>query len=411
MNTKGHEGSVGAAHGGWTVAGRLAGKGAPVCGAARPQGAALPLGFRVFGVFRGGPRVAQRGSVIILVLVTVMLAAFLLTTFLRRTGTELLADARAAEQRQLRAEAYSALETALAVLADFRAAEGALRSPAESWGQPFDGSGYEPAEGRVVTIGFEDESGKLSLPQATIDELQAVLELCGVERNAADRMARTLHAWLREAPADTAADFDTPDYTRADPPYKPAGRSLRSWGELAAVEFDRHLFFDEDGQPTEILEAFRREVSLHSFQTVNLNSAQAGVLTARGLGSAEIGALEDYRLRPKPRGETGVFRSAVEAATALGGGSVPPGFGTNIEALRINVSAQQGGVIYRLSVVVAAGSGARGSGQARTRPEEEPGEGPETAVSGERKVLNYPFAVLEIREDSEPFAPTPSPTT
>lgn len=349
----------------------------------------------------------QRGSVIILVLVTLIFAAFLLTAFIRRTGTELLADARAAEQRHLRAEAYSALETTLAVLADFRAAEGALRSPAESWGRPLEGSGYEPAAGREVEVSFEDESGKLSLPQATAEELQAVLELAGLERNGAERLARTLHAWLREAPADAPADFDSPDYTRADPPYRPAGRPLRSWGELAAVEFDRHLFFDEDGQPTELLEAFRREVSLHSFQTVNLNSARAGVLTARGLGPAELDALDDYRRRPKPPGDTGVFRSTTEAATVLGGASVPAGFGTNIEALRINVTARQGGVVYRVTVVISAGS--RAGGGAPRRREEEPGEGPETATSGERKVLNYPFAVLEIREDSEPFATSPSP--
>lgn len=349
----------------------------------------------------------QRGSVIILVLVTLIFAAFLLTAFIRRTGTELLADARAAEQRHLRAEAYSALETTLAVLADFRAAEGALRSPAESWGRPLEGSGYEPAAGREVEVSFEDESGKLSLPQATAEELQAVLELAGLERNGAERLARTLHAWLREAPADAPADFDSPDYTRADPPYRPAGRPLRSWGELAAVEFDRHLFFDEDGQPTELLEAFRREVSLHSFQTVNLNSARAGVLTARGLGPAELDALDDYRRRPKPPGDTGVFRSTTEAATVLGGASVPAGFGTNIEALRINVTARQGGVVYRVTVVISAGS--RAGGGAPRRRGEEPGEGPETATSGERKVLNYPFAVLEIREDSEPFATSPSP--
>ena len=60
-----------------------------------------------------------RGSVIVLVLLTVFLAAFLLTKFVQRAGTEMLADARAADQARLRREAYSALEVTLAVLADF----------------------------------------------------------------------------------------------------------------------------------------------------------------------------------------------------------------------------------------------------------------------------------------------------
>lgn len=355
---------------------------------------------------RPPPPRATRGAVIILVLVTILLAGFLLTAFIRRTGTELLADARAAEQGQMRAEAYSALETTLAVMADFRAAEGALRSPAESWGNALVDSGYEPAAGRQVTIAFEDESGKLSLPQATAEEIAAVLELGGAEPNDAERMGRVLHAWMREAPADTAGDFDAPDYTRAEPAYKAAGRPLRSWGELAAVEFDRQIFFDEDGRPTEVFEAFRREVSLHSFPTVNLNSAQAGVLTARGMGMAELGALENHRTQPRRRGETGVFRSTEEAAVVLGGAGVPAGFGTAIEALRINVTVQQGGVEYRLSVVVSTGSG---TAPATGRKQETSGEETQVAAAPERKVLNYPFAVLEIREDSEPFAPAASP--
>jgi len=374
---------------------------------ARDNGNPPPGGPLSAAMWRSGrsPR-ATRGAVIILVLVTILLAGFLLTAFIRRTGTELLADARAAEQGQMRAEAYSALETTLAVMADFRAVEGALRSPAESWGNALADSGYEPAAGRQVTIAFEDESGKLSLPQATAEEIAAVLELGGAEPNAAERMGRVLHAWMREAPADTAGDFDAPDYTRAEPAYKAAGRPLRSWGELAAVEFDRQIFFDEDGRPTEVFEAFRREVSLHSFQTVNLNSAQAGVLTARGMGMAELGALESHRTQPRRRGETGVFRSNEEAAVVLGGAGVPAGFGTNIEALRINVTVQQGGVEYRLSVVVSTGSG---TGPATGRKQEASGEETQVAAAPERKVLNYPFAVLEIREDSEPFAPAASP--
>jgi len=156
------------------------------------------------------------------------------------------------------------------------------------------------------------------------------------------------------------------------------------------------------------LHAFQREVSLHSFQTVNLNSARAGVLTARGLGPAELGALESYRQQSRQMDDLGVFRSTDEAAVVLGGAAIPAGFGTNIEVLRINVTVQQGGVEYRVSVVVSARSGA---GAAAPRPrEDEPGEGPETAPPAERKVLNYPFAVLEIREDSEPFSAPPSPT-
>lgn len=357
------------------------------------------------GVSRAPRRAGDRGAVVVLVLVTVLLAAFLLAAFIRRSTTELLADARASQQRALRGEAYSALETTLAVLADFRAAEGALRSPAESWGRPLEGTDYRPADGREVEVSFEDESAKLSLPLATETELQTLLEFSGVERNEAERLANTLHAWMRRAEEGAPVNFDAPDYTRAEPAYVAAQRSLRSWGELAAVELDRRVFFDADGRPTEVFRNFTREVSLLSFRRANLNSAQGGVLTALGLGEGELMALETHRTRPRRPDETGVFRSLAEASTVLGGAVIPERFGTDIEALRVNVTVRQGSVAYRLSVVVTPGGAATAA--APRREERAPGSAGGTAPGPERKVLNYPFTVVEIREDTEP-SPAPA---
>lgn len=366
----------------------------------RARSAHLAFGVLGIGASRA-PRCARdRGAVIVLVLVTVLLAAFLLAVFIRRSTTELLADARASQQRELRGEAYSALETTLAVLADFRAAEGSLRSPAETWGRPLEGTDYVPADGREVEIAFEDESSKLSLPLASETELQTLLEFSGVERNEAERLANTLHAWMRREQEGTAVNFDTPDYTRAEPAYAAAGRPLRSWGELAAVELDRRVFFDEDGRPTEVFANFTREVSLLSFRRANLNSAQGGVLTALGLGEGELTALQTHRALPRAAGETGVFRSLAEASTVLGGAVLPERFGTDIEALRIHVTVRQGAVAYRLSVVVTPGSAATAT--APRRDESAPGSSGGTAPGPERKVLNYPFTVVEIREDAEP---------
>lgn len=374
-----------------------------------PGGRGLPGRADVFRLQAGSDRKhGERGAVIVLVLVTLMLAAFLLSAFIRRSGTELLADARAAEQKQLRAEAYSALETTLAVLADFRAAEGGLHSPLQSWGEPLVDTGYAPAAGREVEVSFEDESARLSLPLATEAELQTVMEFSGVERNEAERLSNALHAWMRPADENAAVNFDVPDYSRAEPAYAPAHRPLRSWRELAAVEMDRRVFFDEEGRPTEILHAFTREVSLHSFRRVNLNSAGSGVLTALGLGAAEVGALDAHRTRPRRPGDLDVFRSLAEAATVLGGAAIPERFGATIEALRVNITVRQGSIVYRLSVVVAAGAGASAP---RPRSEERAAAAAGTTAPGpERKVLNYPFSVLEIREDSEPSAPIASPT-
>lgn len=360
----------------------------------------LEFGPLALGTSRAPRRARDRGAVVVLVLVTVLLAAFLLAAFIRRSTTELLADARASQQRELRGEAYSALETTLAVLADFRAAEGALRSPAETWGRALEGTEYAPAAGREVEVAFEDESAKLSLPLASETELQTLLEFSGVERNEAERLANALHAWMRRAEEGAPVNFDVPDYSRAEPAYAAAQRPLRSWRELAAVELDRHVFFDADGRPTEVFHNFTREVSLLSFRRANLNSAQGGVLTALGLGAGELTALENHRMQPRSPGETGVFRSLTEASTVLGGAVIPERFGTDIEALRVQVTVRQGAVVYRLSAVVTPGGAATAT--APRRDEAPPGAAGGTAPGPERKVLNYPFTVVEIREDTEP---------
>jgi hypothetical protein len=103
--------------------------------------------------------------------VTLLFAATALTLFIEKASDDLLVESRVAAARRLRLEAYSALETTLAVLQDFQLVNGGLRSPAEGWGNPLEWAGYVPAEGRAITVEFVDESGKLSLPHLTPNTL------------------------------------------------------------------------------------------------------------------------------------------------------------------------------------------------------------------------------------------------
>lgn len=381
-----------AAGGGWTGGSR--------CPSERAEGPARPPQSQ------GGNIYSQRGAVIVLVLVTLLLASFLLAAFIRRTGTELLADARAAERRELRAEAYSALESVLAVIAAQQKEEGALHGPDENWSRALAESGYLPAKGREVELSFEDESGRISLPQADAVTLQTALEAAGQSQADAERMANALLAWMRDGDANTARDLDAPDYESNEPAYQPAHRALRSWQELSAVEMNRRVFFDEAGRPTDVLRAFMRDFSLYSFSKTNLNGAKESVLVTLGLNPSEAGALENHRLRPRRPDEDGFFKSMTDAATVLGSAAAPDRFGTEMAALRINVTVRQGGIVFRLTTVVASpgGAGATVSARATARPAPE-GATPPT----ERKRLDYPFTVLEIREDIEaPEPPVPS---
>ncbi|MBX3751524.1 MAG: general secretion pathway protein GspK [Opitutaceae bacterium] len=330
-------------------------------------------------------------------LVTLLLASFLLAAFIRRTGTELLADARAAERRQLRAEAYSALESLIAILAVERAENGAWHQADPRWLSLLEAGVYAPAAGRALEVGLVDESAKISLARADAVTLQTALEGAGVMPAEAERMAVVLRDWIRPGQADEPPVAEAPDYAGEDPAYRPARRALRSWGELAAVQLDRPVFFAEDGSPTAALRVFRDDFSLHAFNLTNLNTAPASVLLTLGLGAAEVTALAQHRARPLGPDAPAYFRSVAEAGAVIGEAADATRFGAEVAAWRIGITIRQGAIAFRLMAVVAAPGAAAAPERAAAAESAEAGAAPPV----ERKRLDYPLAVLEIREDPD----------
>lgn len=351
-------------------------------------------------VYRG-----MRGSVILLVLVTVLLVAFLLTKFVQRAGTELLADAKAGDQARLRREAYSALEVTLAVLADFRAHEQGLFSPAQGWDQPLEYAGYAPAGGLRVTIEIQDESGKLSLPRADAATLGVLLEILGLQRIEAERVADALLVWTQADYVPSSTEADASKYERTAFPHRPPGRPLRSFAELASVAYARDFFFDKSGQPTALAQEFAANVSLYSFARVNLNAATPVALAVGGLDTGQMDALQGYIQKAKTAGRPSYFRAVNEAAVVLGSAPLQV-FGSETAALRITVTVRDGAAGFRLSAVVAPPGGAT-LGIAAV-PKDQPKTPPAEETGGEViKKLDYPFKVLEIRENLESMGISP----
>ena len=89
----------------------------------------------------------SRGSVLIVVLVTLVFATAALLLFVERASTDLLVYVRDADRMRLRQEAYSALETTLPVLVDFEEVLDGLHSPDEGWVDPLGWVGYGPGDG------------------------------------------------------------------------------------------------------------------------------------------------------------------------------------------------------------------------------------------------------------------------
>ena len=373
-------------------------------------------------------------SVLVIVMVTLLFAAFALVAFIEKASNDLLVEHREAQARRLRMEAYSALEVTLAVLEDFRLATNGLHSPAEGWNDPLAFAGYVPTEDRTVDISFDDESAKLSLPTANAQILSRLFQVWQFTVADADAAADALMGWMKHGHTYTTSV--TPDYDHGSLPYEAPGRPLRSYQELAAIEKVREFFYAADGRPNELWHRFVDNVSLLNFAKPNLNAAKPDVLMALGqFDQTQQQNLTDYTSGKGSFQTQGpaFFQNPGDAARITGGtGGNSAAFATTISALRVNVTVHDGRSEFRLAAVVTTGTAAQtvqttatsatakpsASGSSRANPPATAAN-PSTSRSatsatapGHRAAsrnLNYPFTLLEIRENDEIPPPPPPP--
>ena len=373
----------------------------------------------------------EGGSVLVIVMITLLFTAFALVAFIEKAGNDLLVEQHDAEARRLRMEAYSALEVTLGVLEDFRAADNGLHSPAEGWTDPLTFAGYTPTEGRTVEVAFEDESGKISLPSADAATLSLLFQTWNVTKVDADALADALTGWMTRGHTYTSAI--APDYEQYSPAYNSPNRPLRSYSELAAIDKVRDMFYDEAGQPNDLWRRFTAAVSLLKFSKPNINGATPDALLA--LGQFEQSQQQNLNDFVAGSGNftaqgPGYFQNMADAQRIAGPSGNLGAFTTTISALRILITVHDGSSQFRLATVVTPqGGGATTvtqtatpsrapttgattpqqnqprAGQANTAPSRTNTRQPNATAS-----LKYPFTLLEIRENDEiPLPPAPPP--
>ena len=306
-------------------------------------------------------RTREGASVILLVLMTLLLTAFALTKYLEKTTIDLLADAREVRSERLRVEAYSALETVLAVLQEFRTIDGALRSPAEGWGTPLEFAGYVPPDGVTVGVTVEDESGKISLPHADFPALRDLFLVLGQKQSDAERLADALLVWMQRGyePVDSFSARAT-DYERDAIPHDPPARSLHSFAELASIRFVRDLLYDDKGSPNELWRRFVDSVSLYDFTPPNVNGAPDTTLAVLGgYDDTKVKTITDYLggLGAYAHQGPGYFRTTQDVGGLVGQAANSARLGAQVSCLRINVTVREGQSSFRLSLVVAPPNG------------------------------------------------------
>lgn len=336
-----------------------------------------------------------RGSVVIFVLGIILLTALLLTRFIERAQSELLAEARHAQLPALRGEAYSALQVTFAVLADFIAVDGGLRSPVQGWGEPLAQTDYTPGDGLQVNVQVEDESARLSLPAADPATLLELLVVAGCTDSEAERIADAILAWTRADHPPRFAESDPDFFALSDPSLIPPHTPLRSFGELQLLPAVRDILLDADGRWNETGRSFLANLSLHQFDRTNLNTASPEMLFALGLDANAILARRDPGLTGITDPAAGIIQSVADVATMTGDPAATGRIGVETACLRIEITTRSGGRSFHLLAVVQPGGGTVRR-PATSGAETTPAATPRAWTS---KSIDSPFRILEIREN------------
>jgi len=359
--------------------------------------------------------------VLVLVLVMLVFAATALTLFVEKASNDLLVEVRVSDSKRLRQEALSALEVTLAVLEDFRQADSGLHSVAEGWGDPLGWAGWSPSEGRTVDISFQDESGKIPLAHADITTLTNLFEAWQMSSADSEKLADVILGWMQTGYVYTTAVV--PDYSEATIPYAEPGRPLRAFSELAAIDYAKDIFFDENGLPNGNYWRFVSDFSVFTFSQPNVNGANADVLAAAGqYTDAQRQQINDYLAGVGQYAQLGQqwFQSASTLAAVAGLGGSAATFGTTITALRITITVHEGRSQFRISAVVAPQGGATINQTAATNATaaasttsattstsvtsaSQPSSTANSAATAAAasQSINYPFTLLEMLEDDE----------
>jgi hypothetical protein len=377
------------------------------------------------------------GSIIILVMVTLLLTAAALVAFLDKASNDLLVEARSAEAARLRPDAYSALEVTLAVLEDFRDADNGLHHPNEGWGDPLDWAGWTPPDGTTVDVAFQDESGKMSLPHTNEATMLLLFEAWQMDTTDAQKLTDELQSWMHLNYTPTAAL--NPDYEQSGIPYDPPGRPLRSFSELAAIDGARDVFYT-NGRPNDMYWRFYNDFSIFNFARPNINGANEDVFAALG----QFDTQQDGQIATRLGGTLATsklvhpwFANATDLETSVASDvGNPRNFAYVVSALRIIITVHDKAAQFRLSAVVAPATGgartvqinateAKANAQASASGEAvnaasvtskaQTSTGATAAQQNASQAtavnLKLPFSILEILEnDAIPNAPVPPPS-
>jgi len=326
----------------------------------------------------------RRASVLLLVLVLIAVVSFALTMFIERAEVEIKGEGYFVKRSELRKDAWSMMEVAVAALADVKAIEGSLHAPAQGWGDPLAYAQIETREGLQVNFEFVDESGKVDLNSMELDSLILLFDELGFELDIASQLANVLLDWIDEDDDTRIDGAESREYSTLDLDANPANQPLKSLDELRYLFGFGELFFDEDGLELPVFKELAEAVTTYPVQRLNVNSASSLALRAiADLDDVDKEAIDSFR-----KGIDGIlgteddayFANAEDLAAVLL--DVPEGspLDQRISVMTVRVTVSDSGYSYTLV----------GTFDVNAQPP--------TTSDGDGN-LSYPFLFIELREE------------
>ena len=241
----------------------------------------------------------RKGSALLFVLGIIAVLSAVVGLVAEFSMAQLKPRASASITRELRRDAFSALNATIAILKEYETIDGGIFSDLQGWSKPFeDGRFTLPfADAKVVV---KDESGKIPFASLTSTNLKDIFEEWGVSSVLAQEAADSILDWCDTDDAKNLMGAEYDDYQRQEP--RPPNRQMKSFSELQFINGAKDVFFT-DGIPNDLYKKFTSAVSLENFSKTNLNCASENTLEMLCIMNNED---YDADLYKAIRGETGL---------------------------------------------------------------------------------------------------------
>jgi general secretion pathway protein K len=168
----------------------------------------------------------QDGIALLIVLWTLMLLSLLVVAFAQQTHLE----------RQRVSNVIAAAIAGADLQAGLALGIGALLDPKSSSAWIHDGSPRDlEFAGRLISVSIQDANGCANLNDASLEQLQSLLRVVGVEEEASRSLAAAIVDWRDSDSVITPNGAELATYVENGAPGRPANRPFLSVGELKSV--------------------------------------------------------------------------------------------------------------------------------------------------------------------------------